>query len=482
LPLRGPQSSGPGGAQGGQGGACSMTSTSAQFAAAGGAQLPASLKSNPRLSQWLRICRDGAIELSPGKIEIGQGIITALAQIAADELDIDISRVRLLAATTAASPNEGVTSGSQSIEQSGSAIRHVAAQARAIYLAKAAERLGVALDSLKVEDGTIIGPGNLRTSYWELADAALLSCNASPAVVTKAPAARRLAGTPAARLDLPDKVFGRPRFVHDLALPSLLHARVLKPASPGAKLTALDEGAPSRLAGVVAVVRDGSFAGVIAETEAAAQAGLASLRKGAVWKEGGTLPDASQIAAWLKSQPVESKPVDVRTAAEARQGVRSIRRQYTRPFIAHASIAPSCAIAQWTGTTGVHVWSHTQGVYNLRADIALTCGLSPENVVVEHVEGAGCYGHNGADDAALDAVLLARAVPGRPVRLLWSREDELAWSPFGAAMAVELEADLDGKGEIVDWRADVWSNGHTSRPGRAATPTLLSATLMAKPF
>jgi len=429
-------------------------------------ELPASLQANPRLSQWLQLHGEGTIELRPGKIEIGQGILTALAQIAADELDVALVRVRVRAATTAGSPNEGVTSGSLSIEQSGSAVRHVAAEARAIYLRAAAQRLGVAEDALSVEDGTIVGPGNLRTSYWELADPALLERNATPGVAAKLPAARRLAGTSAARIDLA----------------GMLHARVLKPAAPGAELLALDEASARGLAGVVAVVRDGSFAGVVADSEPAAQAALAALRKGARWGAGATLPDEDDLAAWLKSQPAESKVIDARAGEGAAAAERTLCRQYTRPFIAHAAMAPSCAIAQWTAAGGVNVWSHTQGIYNLRSEIALTCGLATDHIVVTHVEGAGCYGHNGADDVALDAVLLARAVPGRPVRLLWSREDELAWSPFGAAMAVALEADLDAQGAVVAWRADIWSNGHVSRPGRAAQPTLLSASLLAKPF
>jgi len=446
------------------------------------AQLPTNLNANPRLSRWLRFDAAGFVVLSPGKIEIGQGIITALAQIAADELDVDLARVRMIPATTAASPNEGVTSGSLSVEQSGSAVRYAAAQARAIYLGAAAQRLGVAAESLEVQDGTIVGPGNLRTSYWELADDALLARDASPGATPKAPASRRVAGTPAARLDLPDKVFGRPRFVHDLALADLLHGRVLKPASPGAKLTSLDESGARGIAGIIAVVRDGSFAGVVAETEDAAEAGLAALRKGAAWSAGEALPDETNLAAWLKSQPAETTTVDERKAVAPAKVARTVRRQYTRPYIAHASMAPSCAIAQWTGTDKVHVWSHCQGVYNLRTDLALACALPPENIVVEHVEGAGCYGHNGADDVGFDAVLLARAVSGRPVRVQWSRADELAWSPVGAAMAVEIEADLDAQGEIVGWRGDVWSNGHVSRSGRSAIPTVFAATQIARPF
>ena len=445
------------------------------------AELPINLAANPRLSRWLRLDAGGFVEVSPGKIEIGQGIATALAQIAADELDIDIGRIRMLPVTTAASPNEGTTSGSLSVEQSGSAVRHAAAEARAIYLTCAAQRLGVASDDLAVEDGTIIGPGNLRTSYWELADAALLERDATPGVTVKLPAARRLSGTAVARLDFPDKVFGRPRFVHDLTLPGLVHGRVLKPAAPGARLTGLAADA-GKLEGVIAVVRDGSFAGVIAESEAAAEAALGNLRKGASWSGGEALPEAAKLAQWLRSAPAETSTVDRRTAAVPPRVARTIRHQYTRPFIAHASMAPSCAVAQWTGGDRVRVWSHCQGVYNLRADIALALKMPVENIVVDHVEGAGCYGHNGADDVAFDAVLLARAAPGRPVRVQWSREDELAWAPVGAAMAIEIEADLDADGEIVDWRSDVWSNGHVSRPGRSRTPTVLAASQMAEPF
>ncbi len=446
------------------------------------AQLPPNLAANPRLSRWLRVSRDGFVELSPGKVELGQGIVTALAQIAADELDISLHRIRMVQVSTGSSPNEGTTSSSLSVEQSGSAVRYAAAQARSLYLEAAAQRLGVAPESLSVEDGTIAGPGNLRTSYWELADDNLLARDATPGVAAKAPAARRLAGTPAARLDLPDKVFGRPRFIHQLALPDMLHGRVLKPASPGAKLTSLDEAAARAIAGVIAVVRDGSFTGVVAETETAAEAGLAALRKGAAWGPGDALPDEANLSAWLKSQPAETTTVDERRAAAPAQVARTIRRQYSRPFIAHASMAPSCAVAQWTGADKVQVWSHCQGVYGLRIDLALALGLPQERIVVHHLEGAGCYGHNGADDVAFDAVLLARAAGGRPVRMQWSREDELAWSPMGAAMAVEIEADLDAQGEILCWRGEVWSNGHVSRAGRAPIPTVLAASHLAKPF
>jgi nicotinate dehydrogenase subunit B len=445
------------------------------------AQLPRNLAGNPRLSQWLRIRSDGVVEVSPGKVEIGQGILTALAQIAADELDVGVERVHMITASTALSPNEAVTAGSLSVQDSGMALRHVCAEARAIYLAAAAERLGVAAETLAVDDGAIAGPGNLRTSYWELADDALLARDASSGIAPKPVAARRLAGQGIARIDLADKVFGRPRFIHDLAFDGLLHGRVLRPATPGATLLALDASSVETMPGVVAVVRDGSFLGVVAETEPAAAAAIARLAGAATWSQGFELPDETQLADWLRSRPVETTTVDKRDAATPVAAARTLRRSYTRPFLAHASAAPSCAVARW-GEPILEVWTHSQGIFNVRADLAVALSRAPESIVVEHAEGAGCYGQNGADDAVFDAVLLARAVPGRPVRLQWSRADEMTWSPLGAAMAVDIEADLDAQGDVVGWRHQVWSNGHVSRPGRAKTPTLLAASQLAKPF
>jgi nicotinate dehydrogenase subunit B len=419
--------------------------------------------------------------VSPGKVEIGQGIVTALAQIAADELDIDIGRVQMIRASTAASPNEGVTSGSLSVQQSGRALRYACAEIRHIFLEAAADRLGVGIGALDVKDGAISGPGNISTSYWELASDVSLERDATASATPKASPRRALAGNSIQRLDIPDKVFARPRFIHDTALPDMLHGRVLRSELPWATLVRLPEENARGTADLVAIVRDGNFAGVVSETEDGAAAALNALRKTAEWSSGQTLPDEDRLAEWLKAQPSEPTVIDEKTTSAPSEKTRTIRRQYARPYIAHGSIAPSCAMAQWNGDR-VRVWTHSQGVYFLRDDLALVLNLPVENITVEHMEGAGCYGHNGADDVALDAVLLAKAAPGRPVRVQWSREDEMTHAPFGAAMAIEIEADLDAKSEIVGWRHRVWSNGHTARPGRAAQPALLAATELAKPF
>ena len=444
--------------------------------------LPVSLAANPKLSSWVKFAGDGQVTVSPGKVEIGQGIVTALAQIAADELDIDLGRVRMVRATTAASPNEGVTSGSLSIQQSGRALRAACAEIRQIFLAAASDRLGVEANALAIEDGTISGPGNVRTSYWELAAEVSLDRDATPGAAPKPIAKRALAGQSAQRIDIPDKVFAQPRFIHDAILPGLLHGRVLRPENSRARLLGLKEEAARAGPGFVAVVRDGSFAGVVCETEAGAETALAALRKGATWTEGEALPDEGDLADFLKSQPVESTVIDSRTAANAALKARTLRRQFTRPYIAHASIAPSCAMAQWSGHDRVHVWTHSQGVYLLRNDLALVLNLPAEQITVEHLEGAGCYGHNPADDVALDAVLLAKAAGGKPVRVQWSRADEMTHGPFGAAMAIEIEANLDARNEIVEWRHSIWSNGHAARPGRGTKPTLLAGYELENPF
>jgi nicotinate dehydrogenase subunit B len=444
--------------------------------------LPPSLAANPKLSSWINFAADGKVVVSPGKVEIGQGIVTALAQIAADELDVDIARVQMVRTSTSGSPNEGVTSGSLSVQHSGRAIRFACAEIRQIFLDGAADRLGVDSDVLTVNDGVISGPGNVSTSYWELADEISLDRDATAGAIPKSSSQRTIAGSSLQRLDIPDKVFGRPRFIHDSPLPGMLHGRILRPELSRARLAALDEGRARKVEGLVAIVRDGNFTGVISETEEGAEAALDALRKGATWASSGeTLPDEDNFAEWLKRQPAVSTVIADKKAASPAAKARTLKRQYSRPYIAHGSIAPSCAMAQWNGDR-VRLWTHSQGVYLLRSDLVMVLKLPRENIIVEHMEGAGCYGHNGADDVALDAALLAKAVPGRPVRVQWSRADEMSQAPFGAAMTIEVEADLDASGEIVDWRHSIWGNGHTARPGRADQPTLLAATELATPF
>ena len=438
--------------------------------------LPASLAANPVLACWLAFSPGGTVTVRSGKVEYGQGIWTALAQIAAEELDVALARVTVAPVSTGASPDEGVTSGSLSVQHSGAALRQACAQARALLLAQAAARLGAAAGGLAVRDGQILAAGRpTGLSYWSLATPGLLDRAAGEPVPVKPPARWSVAGHSAARLDLPDKVTGRPRFLHDLVLPGMWHGRVIRPPAVLADL--LSPGLPDLPPDVV-TVRDGSFLGVVAPSDAAAAAAARLAARAARWRIRESLPDEGDLKGFLLSAPAEDAVVASRRDPAAARATTARTAEYTRPFLAHAAMAPSCAIARWDDGA-VTVWSHSQGVFALRGALAAGLGLDPARVTVHHAEGAGAYGHNGADDAALDAVLLARAVPGRPVRVLWSRADELGWAPFGPAMLARLSAGLDPAGRIVSWRQDVWSNGFIGRPGRGGEPRLLALTHLA---
>ena len=434
------------------------------------AEKPAALTDAKRLSQRVHFERDGTVSVASGKVELGQGILTALAQIAAEELDVRLERIRMLPASTAHSPDEGVTSGSLSIQDGGKALRVACAELKALMLQHAAKLLRVNAAELRVEDGTIRGGGDSVT-YWELAG---LEGEIPGGAPLKPPASYRTVGTNAPRLDLPAKFAGRPSYVHDIVLPGMLHARVVRPAKPFKRLVSVPE-LPN-----IRIVRDGSFLGVLAEREEDAIAAAAKLRAKSVWED--APPHPEDIYAWLKEHAAERHISKEKPDAAAKaRGAQAVKASYTKPYIAHASIGPSCALARWKGEK-LEVWTHSQGIFGLRQDLAKVLGMREQDIVVTHAEGAGCYGHNGADDVALDAALLARAAQGRPVRLQWMRDDEFAWEPYGAAMAFELEASLDGAGNIVSWRHEFWSNGHTHRPGRATLPTLTAAAQLAKPF
>ena len=414
------------------------------------AEKPGALSNARRLTQRVHFEADGTVSIASGKVELGQGILTAFAQIAAEELGVPLERIRMLPASTAHSPDEGVTSGSQSISEGGKALRRACAEMRALL-----QRSG-------------------KKSYWELD----LDVEIPGDAPEKSPAEYRVVGSSAPRRDLPAKFAGRPSYVHDMVLPGMLHGRVVRPSHGFSRLRTLGE-----VQGVI-IIRDGSFVGVLAEREEDAIAAAAKLRARSTWEQGAPVPP--HIHAWLKEHVAERNISKEVVDAQARAlGTRQLRAAYTKPYICHASIGPSCAIAQWKDRR-LEVWTHSQGIFGLRQDLTKVLRMDEKDIVVHHVEGAGCYGHNGADDVALDAALLARgasgSMAGRPVRLQWMREDEFAWEPYGGAMAFELEAGLSADGRIVSWRHQFWSNGHTHRPGRAPKPVMTAAAHLAEPF
>jgi CO/xanthine dehydrogenase Mo-binding subunit len=436
--------------------------------------LPGDLAATPVLGRWLDFGVDGVVTIATGKVEYGQGVWTALAQIAAEELDVRLARVRVAPVSTATSPDEGTTSGSKSIEDSGAALRQACAQARRAVLAAAAGRLGADPAALGMRDGEVVtSSGGTGLSYWSLGGPGLRDA-AGPPVAAKPCAQWSVAGRSAPRIDIPDKVTGRPRFLHDLLLPGMLFGRVVRPPAVAAELQAV--GQADLPAGVIDVVTDGSFLGVVAETDAAARAAARRLGHAARWKVRDSLPDENDLRSFLLGEPAEISVIARRRdPAAAARAARTLTAEFSRPFLAHASMAPSCAIAQ-VQDAAVTVWTHSQGIFALRRALAAGLDIEPRRLVVRHAEGAGAYGHNGADDAALDAVLLARAPAcrGRPVRVMWSREDEMAWAPLGSAMLARLSAGLGPDGRIQSWRQDVWSNGFLGRPGTGGEPRLLA--------
>jgi len=444
-------------------------------------KLPGNLNTNRRLDRWLRINRDGTVTAFPGKVEIGQGILTALAQIVAEELDVALERLRLAPADTTYSPDEGMTSGSQSITDGGVALRYAAAEARFLLLQRAAVRLGVSLEQLSVADGVVSARSGGSVSYWDLATDDLLAREATAEIAPKPASQHTVIGTPAPRRDIPAKVSGAPVFVHDLDLPGMLHGRIARPPSYDARLVELDEAEVRSLPGVVALVRDGSFVGVIAAREEQALRALARIKRLARWEEKTVLPETTDPRFLLQEVTEDEVISEKRDAAAAARAAKTLEAEYTRPYIAHGALGPSCAVAQFENGR-YKVWTHSQGIYPLRNDLAGVLAMDKERIAVIHMDGAGCYGHNGADDAALDAVLLARAVPGRPVRVQWSREDEFMWEPYGPAMVVKLKAALDSTGNIIDWTEDIWSNSHSTRPSGLGGINLLAAWHLAQPF
>jgi nicotinate dehydrogenase subunit B len=435
--------------------------------------LPADLAATPLLARWLDFSREGEVTIGTGKVEYGQGIWTALAQVAAEELQVALARVRVAAVSTSTSPNEGVTAGSRSVQDSGAALRQVCAQARDLLLGVAATKLGVGPEALSVADGQIRAADRpTGLSYWTLAQPGLLDRAAGTLTPSRPPGEWSVAGRSAARLDFPAKVAGQPRFLHDLVLPGMACGRVVRPPARAAELTGL---ADLDLGGETVLVRDGSFLGVVAGTDPVARRAAGLVARAARWQAAASLPDAGDLRTFLLAAASEAETVADLPDRDGAQIARTLTAEFTRPFLAHASMGPSCAIARWDGGS-VSVWSHSQGIFLLRDAIAAGLGLDPALVTVQYAEGAGVYGQNGADDVAMDAVLLARAVPGRAVKVQWSREDEMCWSPLGSAMLARLSAGLDARGRIVTWRQDVWSNGFMGRPMMGGDPRLLALT------
>jgi len=455
----------------------SFSLTPAAWTQGAGAKLPGSLGKNPSLDAWIRIDADGKITAFTGKAELGQGIRTALTQVVAEELEVPFEQVSLVTADTSRTVDEGYTAGSHSVQDSGTALRNAAAQVREILIAEAARRLKALPGQLHADTGAVIGPNSARVTYAELVSSNLLHAEAQPTSKLKDPTFFKVIDKPIQRVDIPGKVTGGAAYVQDIRLPGMLHARVVRPPSAGAKLASLDVSNIEKMTGVVKVIRDGNFLAVVAYREFQAIQAMRALSRVARWSESASLP--SHLPAFLLGLPSQDFVILDQHAAAAQPALKTLEATYTRPYLSHGSVGPSCAVAHLTEGV-MTIWTHTQGVYPDRRAISEMLGMSPDKVHCIHVEGSGCYGHNGADDAAADAALIASSMPDQPIRVQWMREQEHGWEPHGPAMVAKARASLDSAGHIVDWDYGVWSNTHTMRPGPAGS--LLAAQHMEKAF
>jgi nicotinate dehydrogenase subunit B len=443
--------------------------------------VPDTLKNHPRLGQWLSVGPEGRIYVTSGKVDIGQGISHALRLLVAEELQVAPDQIHMVKPTTLVSPDEAVTSGSLSIQHSGASLRYAAAHLRERCRARLAAKARVSPQAVVLEHG-VFSAGATRASYAQLLDATLLAENVDPQYLAERngqPSALGAIG----RSDIELKVFGEFEFINDLVLPRMVYGAVFRPKTLQAQV---NDAAWEQLAaqlgaieGVSKVVRDGLLIGVLAQAEHVLEQAAKRVEKAPPWlpasASAASSPSPHELSPWLKSQPLDTTViVDRRPATPTRPVERVFRAEYGRAYLLHASIGLCCAIAQWRGAE-LQVWSHTQGIFNLRRDLALAFALPVDSVAVCHADGAGCYGHNGADDVAFDAAWLAQHADGRPVRLQWTRRQEMANSPMGCAMTVGVEAAIDDDGNLVSWQQEVWSQGHGTRPGRGKTPTLLGA-------
>jgi len=449
-----------------------------------------SLDKNPTMGHWLAFSESGKVLLKVGKVNFGQGISTALTQIAADELDVALTQIIHAPVNTQDSPDEGVTSGSFSIEHCGEAVRMACATIKGIAIARFCSASGAPASTVTIENGVLRSTATTQVmSYWDLN----LDDQAGEKVLynarQKPQRDHRYVGTPVPRLDLERKLFGGPSFIQDMVIPGMQHCRILRAPNRAGRIVSVDATGFHQRFPHVELLRDGSFIGVIAAREEIAVAAIEHLESLVTWHLPATLPNGADLQTFLTSAPSEARIVDELTAkAPSPSGLTRFESWYQRPYIAHASIGPSCALAHWKNNK-LEIWSHSQGIFNLKSDIEVylrrefgDAGM-PE-VVVHHVEGAGCYGHNPADDVAFDVALLARHAQGRPLRLLWSRAAELSCGPSGSAHLVKIEADLADDGAIHNWTQTIWSNGYTSRPGRSAPGNLsfVAAAELAHPF
>jgi CO/xanthine dehydrogenase Mo-binding subunit len=429
------------------------------------------------VDSFLAIDKAGKVTVYSGKVDLGTGITTALRQIVAEELDVPLARIELITGDTLLTPDQGKTWGSITIQVGGMQLRQAAAAARQALLAEAAKKLGT--DNLTVADG-VVSAGRKKVSYGDLIGGKNFSIKLDPKqpVKEKSPKDYKIVGKPVPRVDIPDKVTGRFTYMQDFRVPGMLHGRVVRPPAIGAKLEKVDESGVKKVPGVVRVVREGNFLAVVATNEWDAVRGADALK--ATWSKSETLPDQAKLWEHVRASKVAKQEEYGKTGntaeAMAKPGVKLIKATYDFAIHTHGSIGPSCAVAEFKDGT-LTSWSASQATHDLRKQLAQMLSLPVDKVRCIYLEGSGCYGRNGHEDAAADAALLAKAI-GNPVRVQWSRADEHGWDPKGPPTLMDMRASMDAQGNVTAWEGDFYMPQQT--PGGFLVP-LVAATLSGMP-
>lgn len=399
---------------------------------------------------YLAIDAKGKVTLFSGKVDLGTGVETALTQMVAEELDVPMDHVSVIQGDTALTPDQDPTYGSNSIQKGGLQIRQAAATARHALLAAAATQLGVPVETLTVKNGVIADGGKHSVTYGALIGGKKLDLKLDAKAVSKNPDTFTIVGKPIARLDIPGKCTGGFTYMQDYKVPGMLHGRVVRPPAIGATLQSVDESSVKDVPGLVKVVRIGNFLGVVAKGEWAAIQAAKKLK--ATWSPWDGLPDEAKLWEHVRQTKVFKEDVTSTVGKGAdglNDGAKRLKATYDFTIHTHGSIGPSCAIAE-VKDGHITCWTASQATHNLVKQLAMMTKLPTEQVRCVYVEGSGCYGRNGHEDAAGDAVLLARDV-GAPVRVQWSRADEHGWDPKGPPTLVDMEAALDAKGDVIAW-------------------------------
>lgn len=446
-------------------------------------KLPGSMGRAKTVNAWLELLEDGTIRVLSGKVELGQGIRTAIQQVAAEELDMDLEKVQIHLAETGVTPNEGYTGASASIQNSAMSVRYAAATARQELLLLASKKLNTAVDNLLLYNGLVKSKQNKESlTFAEILDGEQIEKEVMLPIPIKDNREHRYVGKAIPRPDIEEMVRGQSTYIQDLRFPGMVHARVVRPPGYTSQLISLDDtGLKSEVSGIIKTVRKGSFVGVITEREYQAVKAEQYLKDHSIWTAPIPFPKSENLYAHIKliASSLETVKNEGDVAA-AFEGTETLKATYTKPYIKHASMGPACGIAMFDGEI-LHIWSHSQGIYPMREALATMLNMEPDKIHIKSVPGAGCFGHSTADDAAADAALLAMEYPNTHIRVQWSRHNEHLWDPYGPAMITELEVSLDKNNKINSWKTEVWTDSHSTRPNKDAG-TVLAARYLENPY